>query len=288
MKVEALYMSLSASSRSGIVRGARRLLGRVARSLLRHAPVEVFRRRPGHHYVPYYYGHSAYKDLDILALPIFGDLARNAVTEGRTFLYYDKLYTIFQSIWNLARSPGGRSGITIAEVGAFRGGGGYFMASCAEALGVEQVKLHCFDTFAGAQEEDVRPDLEPSQEAGRRMGRYRDVSADDVRRYLARFSGAVVHVGRFQDTAAEVGDECFDFVHVDINLYEPTAYAMSFLDERLAEDGILVVDDYGSVTNPGVNKAVDEFLENHTDYVRFHLLTNQCLLIKRRAHTSQA
>jgi O-methyltransferase len=274
--------------RNRVVRFARRCARRVIRFPLDRAPFEMFRRKPNHHYVPDYYGHSAYKDLDILALPTFGELAREAVAGGRTFLYYDKLYTVFQSLWNLARRPGGTRTITIADVGTFRGGGAYFMASCAEAMGVEEVRLHCFDTFDGHQLEDVRPELEPSQEAGRRMGRYRDVAADEVRRYLARFPAAVVHVGRFQDTAAEVAAESFDFAHVDVNLYEPTAFAMSFLDQRLADDGIILVDDYGSLTNPGVHRAVNEFLESHTDYVRFHLLTNQCVLVRRRPVTSDA
>jgi hypothetical protein len=258
----------------------RRRAGRWVRSFMAVAPVEVFRRRPGHHYVPDHYGHSAYKDIDIFELPVFGELARAAVSEGRTLLYYDKLYTVFQAVLNLARAPGGTARMTIADVGAYRGGGAYFMAACAEHLGVRQIDLHCFDTFAGHQEEDVEPDLEPSQDAGRKLGRYHDVSPAEVQQYLSRFPGARVHAGRFQDTAAEVAGECFELAHVDINLYQPTAFALSFLHDHLAPHGTMVIDDYGSVTNPGVHRAVNEFVDGHPEYVRFHLLTNQCLLVR--------
>jgi ATP/maltotriose-dependent transcriptional regulator MalT len=47
----------------------------------------------------------------------------------------------------------------------------------------------------------------------------------------------------------------------------------------------MVVDDYGSVTNPGVHRAVNEFLEDHDEYLRFHLLTNQMVLVKTRRAT---
>lgn len=262
----------------------RRLVGRGVRLVLRTLPFEVFRRVPNHHYVPDYYGRSAIKAIDIRGLPVFGELAREAVAQGRTFLYYDKLYTVFQTIQSLAHTrsaTNGRSIIRIADIGAFRGGGGYFMAACAEALGFERVELHCFDTFAGHQKEDVRPELEPTQEAGRQVGRYTDVSPGDVRQHLAKFPAAVVHVGRIQDTAAEVESMKFDFAHIDVNLYEPTSFALSFLHDRLVDDGIVVVDDYGNVTNQGVQQAVDEFVDKQYEYVRFHLLTDECLLIKR-------
>jgi hypothetical protein len=264
----------------GLLRKTKRLAGRSARALYGRLPVEVFRRKPNFHYVPDHYGRSAYKDIDILQLPVFGDLARRTVAEGRTFLYYDKLYTVYQAILNVSRFPGGTAQMSIVDVGAFKGGGSYFMAACAEALGVERVRLHCFDTFSGHQEEDVRPELEPSQEGSRRRGLYQDVSPDEVRRYLAPFSGAVVHVGRFQDTATDLADESIHFAHIDINLFGPTAFALSFLDKRLTDHGMIVVDDYGSTTNPGVHRAVNEFLDGHPDYLRFHLLTNQCVLVR--------
>jgi len=262
------------------LRPARRLVGRSVRAFVGSVPFEVFRRRPGYHYVPDLYGRSAYKDIDILRLPVFGDLAGDAVAGGRTLLYYDKLYTVFQAIQNLSRLSGTAHRMVMADVGAYRGGGGYFMAACAEALGVQSVTLHCFDTFAGHQQDDIQPDLEPSQEAGRAMGRYHDVSAHEVARYLSRFPGSVVHAGRFQETAAEVGDDHFHLAHIDINLYEPTSFALSFFDQRLVANGVLIADDYGSLTNPGVRRAVNEFLESHPGYLRFHLLTNQCVLVK--------
>ncbi|MDQ4096971.1 MAG: TylF/MycF family methyltransferase, partial [Actinomycetota bacterium] len=123
-------------------------------------------------------------------------------------------------------------------------------------------------------------ELEPSQERSRRRGLYRDVSPEEVRQYLSRFPGAVVHAGRFQDTATDLTEESVDFAHIDINLYEPTAFAMSFLDKRLADHGMMIIDDYGSTTNPGVHRAVNEFLDGHSDYIRFHLLTNQCVLVR--------
>lgn len=258
----------------------RHLAGRSLRSLLGNMPFEVFRRRPEHLYVPAYYGRSAHKALDIRELPGFDQLAAEAIDAGRTLLYYDKLYTVYQAIENLwSSSPDGC--ITIADIGAYRGGGGYFMAACAEAFGFRTIALHCFDTFDGHQATDVRADLEPTQEVGRQLGRYRDVAADEVRDHLARFPGAVVHAGRIQETAQEVESLRFDFAHIDVNLFEPTAFALSFLHDRLAPAGIVVVDDYGAVTNRGVNKAVGEFLDSHDGYARFHLLSDQCLLVRR-------
>jgi len=57
----------------------------------------------------------------------------------------------------------------------------------------------------------------------------------------------------------------FALVHIDLDLYEPTRKALEFGWEKLSDGGSLICDDYGFSTCPGATKAVNEFLENHSD-----------------------
>lgn len=258
----------------------KRWLGRLGRAGYARLPVEVFRRQPAHHYVPDLYGYTAYKNIDIFEVSPFGELAHEVRGHGRTYLYFDKLHVIYQALANVAPVVPDGEPLTIADVGTFQGGSAYFAAAVAEALHRGPARLHCFDTFGGAVAEDIDVALEPLQERTRQRGHYEETSVESVRAYLARFPDTVIHVGRIQDTWSEVSTERFAFVHLDINLFEPTRAALDAFGPRMVPGGTIVVDDYGTVSNPGVRKAVDEFYDPAA-FIKFHLLTNQSLLIRR-------
>ena len=62
----------------------------------------------------------------------------------------------------------------------------------------------------------------------------------------------------------EVSHRRFAFVHIDVDLYEPTRDSIAFFYSRLSEGGILLIDDYGFSTCPGATRAVDEAGLSHT------------------------
>ena len=55
---------------------------------------------------PHYYYLNAHKSIDIATnIDIFSDLSREILSEGRTLLNYDRLYTLFQAVMQLPQSP---------------------------------------------------------------------------------------------------------------------------------------------------------------------------------------
>ena len=52
------------------------------------------------------------------------------------------------------------------------------------------------------------------------------------------------------------------FLHIDVDLYEPTREVLSRCYERVVPGGIVACDDYALA--PGASKAIDEFLLNNT------------------------
>ena len=85
-----------------------------------------------HHYVLDYYGKSASKQVDIRSLPGFGALATKVIEQGRIYLYYDRLFTIFQALGNF---KGSADTINFVEVGVFQGGTSYFIAAMSNSIG---------------------------------------------------------------------------------------------------------------------------------------------------------
>jgi O-methyltransferase len=261
---------------------------KIIRSFFSLFDLEIIHREPGYIYVPEYYvpdylGKSSQKLVKIRKSKLenirsynpFGPLASKVIEENKTLLFYDRLYTIYQAFLNLQQARIFFD-TSVAEVGVYKGGTSYFMLLLLEALGQTSVTLHCFDTFQGHSPEDVKNQIDANQ----RAAAFNDTSFVEVSHYLKKFKNVELHKGRFQEVASQVPGKHFSFVHLDVDIYEPTRYALEFFDSRLVEGGIILVDDYGSITCPGVKKATDEFSLGKRNYFVFHFLTGQCLLIK--------
>lgn len=55
----------------------------------------------------------------------------------------------------------------------------------------------------------------------------------------------------------------FNLAHLDMDVYEPTAFVLPEVYERTVRGGLLMIDDYG--LTPGATKAFDEFISAHSE-----------------------
>jgi hypothetical protein len=82
---------------------------------------------------------------------------------------------------------------------------------------------------------------------------------DRVRANLVGLDPVAIHKGWIPSGFSDVEEVTFSFVHLDVDLYQPTLDSLQFFYPRLPPGGILLCDDYGFVTCPGARKAMDEF-----------------------------
>jgi hypothetical protein len=237
---------------------------------------EVFPALPEYHYVPKIYGKSAKKQSDVRSLPVFNELATQVIKDRHTFLYYDRLHTIYRTLENLKTLLHDNAPLNTAELGVFRGGGSYFVLSAAEKLDIP-IFHYCFDTFEGHSDSDVSDMLEPRQKAGS----FHATSYEVVKEYLKRFSNASILKGRFQDTCNILDDMKFAFVHLDMDIYNPTIFALTYFEDKMLKGGVILLDDYGFLSCPGIEKAVNEFTANTgAKFFGMPLLTGQFVFVK--------
>jgi hypothetical protein len=70
----------------------------------------------------------------------------------------------------------------------------------------------------------------------------------------------------------------WSFVHIDVDLYEPTLGALEYFFPRLAKGGVIVNDDYASPDFPGGGRAWDGFCSDR--HIPFVVLdTGQAVII---------
>lgn len=217
-----------------------------------------------------YYWYKARKRIDIRTLDGFGPLAQRAIEEHRTGMKYDRLYTLWQAVAGLRCD-----GHAILEVGAFRGGSAHFIGSALRWHGRSNPFFVC-DTFEG------HAVAEEGLDGDHRVGeQFVGTSFEEVAAYLSEFDNIRVVRGDFRETARTLESlPPLSFAHVDVDVYAVTRFALDFVAPRLVPGGVIVVDDYGFLTCPGVKKAVDEFRSSSASFAFLHLLTGQAVLTR--------
>ena len=242
--------------------------------LFKKLGLAVFPYRKKHVYCPQKFVSKALKLVGTEEILPFGEMAREVISHKKTLLGYDRLYTLYQailSIENMAIQDG-----SIAEVGVYKGGSAYFLAMLAEKIIGNKIKIFVFDTFEG----HAKIDIDQRLDGPHTTEKFTNNSFDEVSKYLSVFNNVVVYKGRFQDQCTQIQGESFSFAHIDVDLYEPTVACLHFFSSHLKTGGIMVVDDYGYKTCEGAKQAVDEFMDRNHRFVKFHLTTGQCLIVK--------
>ncbi len=222
---------------------------RLVRALSGRDRMEGFRllRRFGRTLVPEYrfkWPHMAWwKDDDFTRfLDRFGEL------HG---LNSDRRWMIQQLIRLVDSIPG-----DTAECGVFKGAGSYLIAR-SNMLSQHARKHHSFDSFQGLS-------APVSQDGDYWQADDLSTSEEEFKRNLAEFADrVVVYSGWIPDTFAGLSDDLrFAFVHIDVDLYQPTLDSLTYFYPRLSPGAIVLCDDYGFTTCPGATRAVDEFLDD--------------------------
>ena len=155
-------------------------------------------------------------------------------------------------LWQLLRLVDAVEGDT-AECGVYRGAGSYLICA-GNAVSRMPRTHHAFDSFEGLSE--------PSNKDGSHW-RTGDLATpiEIVRSALSCFKRVSLHKGWIPKCLDEVASGSFAFVHVDVDLYQPTLDSVRFFYPRMSRHAILVCDDYGFTTCPGATKACEEALE---------------------------
>jgi hypothetical protein len=141
-----------------------------------------------------------------------------------------------------------------AECGVWFGSSSYLMC---KGLGRPH---HMFDSWEGLSE--------PEEVDGPRFAKHEQASTEaTVRANLAGFTNINFHKGWIPERFTDVKDRRFCFVHIDVQLAQPTRDSFEFFYPRMNPGGIIVSDDYGFNTCPGARKVIDEFLTDKPEKI---------------------
>lgn len=140
-----------------------------------------------------------------------------------------------------------------AECGVYKGASSWLICSANERS--KYLKTHfCFDSFEGLSEPGK---FDTSHWCAGKLASDENTSNKNLQGY-----NFVIMKGWIPETFREVQDRIFSFVHIDVDLYQPTLDSITFFYPRMNKNGIMVFDDYGFDTCLGATKAIDEYLKD--------------------------
>jgi O-methyltransferase len=205
-----------------------------------------------------------------------------------TMTSVERVVALCQSIAYLEREriPG-----AIVECGVWKGGSVMAAALALLALESTQRQIFLYDTFAGMTEPaDV--DVDWQGNPARTLLHQDEVRAccplHEVKQALMRtrypWEKLIFVPGRVEQTIPEHLPERIALLRLDTDWYESTHHELTHLYPRLADGGILIVDDYGHWQ--GARRAVDDYFRSQGIAADLRTIDfTGRLLIKRAAPT---
>jgi O-methyltransferase len=180
-----------------------------------------------------------------------------------------RCYELWQLVGQVCDRPG-----ALIEVGVWRGGTGALIAQRAADAGIHDPTYLC-DTFTGI----VKTGEVDTYYSG---GEHADTSEALVRELLDGLGLTNVELlaGIFPDEAGTaIADRTFRFCHIDVDVYESARDVLEWVWPRLTVGGVVVFDDYGFASCPGVTRLVEEQRDVASRLV-LHNLNGHAVMIK--------
>ena len=150
--------------------------------------------------------------------------------------------------------------------------------------------FHIFDSFKGLSEpteKDRRFDASGVNRAllaaNMAAGRYAFPLELVARNVHRDFPHVRLHPGWIPEVFSEQPDRTYRFVHIDVDLYQPTMDSLRYFFPRMAAGGVIITDDYNW---PGARAAFDEF-SGEQGLELFTTETSQAFLRKPAGGTSR-
>ena len=155
-----------------------------------------------------------------------------------------------------------------AEAGCWRGHSAYLISTLISEntkKNQNKTEFHVFfDSFEGLSEiknEDVNVKKLEKNKINRIRKQF--ISGEEFvkEKVLKKLIFVKIYKGWIPEKFDKVKNNNFSFVHIDVDLYEPTKQSLEFFFPRLVSGGIIVCDDYNHFEFSGAKKAWDDFFK---------------------------
>ena len=185
-------------------------------------------------------------------------------------LRHVSLYSAIESIINL-NVPG-----DMAECGCWNGCSLHGTATLLD-LNKQNRNIHVFDSFDGGlssfAEEDTKNSSLPVDQINSITQHFKsDFHLLNNKIIRKGWNNIILNKGWIPDVFLGYPERKYAFVHIDVDLFDPTYQSLKYFSSRMSRHGIIICDDYGYSMFPGSTSAVDLFIKESTGLYDLHVL----------------
>lgn len=185
---------------------------------------------------------------------------------------------------SLMKSVRGLRGST-AECGVFKGVGSAIICRALSDTYAGNEQHFAFDSFEGLPEP-----REVDRDANRKLHwKEGDLAVPEsiAKSLLGEFPFCQIVKGWLPQSLSIAQGHCFRFVHIDVDLGQPTLDVLDFFYDRIVPGGMILFDDYGFISCPGARTAVDQFFANRPEPV-LETTAGQAIVVKADSSMAKA
>ncbi len=169
-----------------------------------------------------------------------------------------------------------------AECGCWKGHSSFIISKLIEEH-KKEIKFHIFDSFEGLSKSTINDKNfnELNKNENERIRDQFSSSESFVKEEVLKdFSFCKFYKGWIPSRFKDVSDSKFSFIHIDVDLYEPTMKSLEFFFPRLEKNGVIVCDDYNQSIFDGSKKAWDNYFSDKEYQFFYENSMGGCFLIK--------
>jgi O-methyltransferase len=188
----------------------------------------------------------------------------------------------FYSTFQMAEYAASLAHGDVIECGCWHGHSTLAIAMLLAARGFTG-RFHVFDSFEGGLSDFKAEDesfFQLSEEEKRAQIRQFSSDFAFVQSVTAPFPFVELHRGWIPEVLAQYRPQAIRFVHIDVDMYEPTKGALEYFWDSLVAGGCIVIDDYNHSVFEGASRAVDEFLKDKTPRLFYQVPLGSAFIIK--------
>ena len=192
-----------------------------------------------------------------------------------------RFYSLLRVVENVMKSKNIQN---FAECGCWKGHSTYSISKILEKNNFKN-RFFVFDSFEGGLSDKNSKDINKNRynqniKEAKVQKNYFYSNYNEVKDLLKKFEFIKIYKNWIPVDFIKVSTLSFSFVHLDIDLYEPTFESLSFFYPRMTDGGIIVCDDYNSSDFPGATRAVNEFIIKNKVSFFYDIPLGGCILIK--------
>ena len=209
-----------------------------------------------------------------------------------TMTALERLYSLYKCVEYIAAA--GIAG-DLAECGVWRGGSCMLMALGLIRASDDSRRIYMYDTFEGHPQPDSEKDVDlwgnrgidewHRQEEAGTLGEWGVASLAEVRGNLLSTGYPAERLifvqGMVETTVPGNTPANLALLRLDTDWYESTRVALQHLYPKLAEGGVLIIDDYGHYR--GQRQAVDEYFAEIGEKPLLHRIDYSCRVMVKRS-----